>query len=96
MLQQELFKRFIKPIFYLSLATVICFLLLFSKENLKNKFNKFIVFLLGIIIVILSEFATSTASASFVYFQFSIIFSFLLFFILFFILFKKLSLKGKI
>ena len=95
MLQQELFKRFIKPVFYLSLATVICFLLLFSKENLKNKFNKFVVFLLGIIIVILSEFTTSTASSSVVYFQFSIIFTFLLFFILFLILLKKLSLRGK-
>lgn len=95
MLQQELFKRFIKPFFYLSLATVICFLLLFSKENIKSKFNKFGVFLFGVIIVILSEFATSTASASFIYFQFSVIFTFLLFFILFLILFKKLSLEGK-
>ena len=95
MLQQELFKRFIKPIFYLSLATSICFLLLFSKESLKNKFNKFGIFLLGTLIVILSEFTTSTASANLIYFQSSIIFTFVLFFILFLILFSKLSNKGK-
>jgi len=95
MLQQELFKRIFKPFFYLSLGSVVCFLLLFSKENNNFKLKRFNIFLFGIVIIILSEFTMSLSSNSDLYFKISIIFPFLIFFVQSIFLLTKLSSNKK-
>ncbi len=95
MLQQELFKRMIKPFFYLSLGACIGFLLLFSKENINYKYRRFMIFLFGIIILVFSEFIMSLSSANLFYFQFSIAIPFILFFLQVGILINKLKLNKK-
>tara|TARA_B100000579_G_scaffold351677_1_gene305813 strand:- start:6 stop:1157 length:1152 start_codon:yes stop_codon:yes gene_type:complete len=91
MFRQEIYKRIFKPFFFLSLGMVICFLLLFSKENQNYKIYRLGVFLFGVSIIIISEFIMSISSASLLYFQLSIIFTFLLFFILMIFLIKKFN-----
>ena len=89
MFQEEIFKRIFKPFFFLSLGMVISFLLLFSKENIKYKLHKFLVFLSGILVIIFSEFIMSLAGVSLFYLKVSVTLTFLLFLSLFLFLFKK-------
>ena len=52
---KELFKRLIKP-FYLPVLILISLLLILkSKENIKYKKNKFLIFLTGFVVIVLSE-----------------------------------------
>ena len=52
---KELFKRLIIPFYLPVLILVSLLLIITSKENLKYKKNKFLVFFLGFGIIILSE-----------------------------------------
>ena len=52
---KELFKRLINPLYIPVLILVSLFLILTSKENLKYNKNKYVIFLLGLAIIILSE-----------------------------------------
>jgi len=90
-LQQELFKRVIKPLYYFALAISACFLLLFSKENINHKFYRSFTFILGVVILIFSELTTSVIGKSILYFQSSLIFLLLIIFLQYFILYKKLN-----
>jgi len=54
-LYKELFKRLINPLYIPVLILVSLFLILTSKENLKYNKNKYVIFLLGLAIIILSE-----------------------------------------
>ncbi len=72
-LQQELFKRIIKPLYYLSLAICLGFLILLSKENLNYNLNKSYIFLIGTSILILSELTTSLSGKDLFYFKVSLI-----------------------
>ena len=71
-LQQELFKRIIKPFYYLSLAICSGFLILLSKENLNYRLNKSYIFLVGTSILILSELTTSLSGKDLFYFKVSL------------------------
>ena len=81
---EELFKRIFKPLYYLSLSLCACLLLLFSKENNKFKLLRFITFILGVLMLIISEISSSFSGSSNLQFLFSILaplVSFLFFFI---------------
>tara|TARA_Y100000816_G_scaffold260336_1_gene216519 strand:+ start:2188 stop:2823 length:636 start_codon:yes stop_codon:yes gene_type:complete len=71
-LQQEIFKRIIKPFYYLSLAICSGFLILLSKENLNYRLNKSYIFLVGTSILILSELTTSLSGKDLFYFKVSL------------------------
>ena len=90
-LQQELFKRLIKPLYYIALAISACFLFLISKENINHKLNRSIIFLFGTFILILSELTSSLSSKSIIYFQFSIILPIIIILILYLYLYKKIN-----
>ena len=52
---QEIFKRFIKPIYIPSLILISLFLIMKSKEDIKYTRFKFSIFLFGLVIIVLSE-----------------------------------------
>ena len=52
---KELFKRLINPLYIPVLILVSLFLILTSKENLKYNKNKYVIFFVGLIVIILSE-----------------------------------------
>ena len=54
-IKQEVNKRFLKPIYIPLLALFCCFLVLFSKENIKYNRCKFLIFISCFILIILSE-----------------------------------------
>ena len=89
MFREEIYKRFFKPFFFLSLGMIISFIIIFSKENSNYKFNRFLIFLSGIVTIIISEFLMSYANSSILSLQISILFTFILFIILFLFLFNK-------
>ncbi len=80
-MQKELFNRLVKPLFIPILTLSLCFLLLFPKENLKHKFSRVLIFLIGILIIIFSEFFSSMTSRNFTYFKISLGLPFLIFLI---------------
>jgi len=63
-IQSELYKRFIKPFFITVISLVAGYLLFFSKE--KKSFHKsmFLIFILGIVLIIISEIFGSFAKIS--------------------------------
>ncbi len=91
MFQRELFKRIFKPFFYLSLGSILCFLLFFSKENVGFKLFRFYIFILGIFIIILSELLLPLSSTNQFSFNFTIVFPFLLFLLQVLLLLKKFN-----
>ena len=91
MFHRELFKRLIKPFFYLSLGTILCFLLFFSKENVNFKLYRFYIFILGILIIISSELLLPLSSTNKFFFNFTIVFPFILFILQLIILLKKFN-----
>ena len=68
----SIFKRIIKPFYYLSLAICSGFLILLSKENLNYRLNKSYIFLVGTSILILSELTTSLSGKDLFYFKVSL------------------------
>ena len=76
-LQQELLKRLIKPFYYISLVLSACFLFLFSKENFNQKYFRSIIFLVGTVILVMSELSISLASKNLLYWLRSNYFSYL-------------------
>ena len=89
-LQQELLKRLIKPFYYISLVLSACFLFLFSKENFNQKYFRSIIFIIGTVILVMSELSISLASKSLLYFQLALILPFLLIAIQYIYLHKKI------
>ena len=89
-LQQEILKRLIKPFYYISLVLSACFLFLFSKENFNQKYFRSIIFIIGTVILVMSELSISLASKSLLYFQLALILPFLLIAIQYIYLHKKI------
>ena len=87
-LNQELFKRIIKPFYYIALAICSSFLILLSKENSNYKLRKSYIFLFGTFILILSELTTSLSGRDLLYFKVSLILPIMLI-LLQYIYFKK-------
>ena len=51
----ELFKRIFSPIYLLIICTLSCFLIIYSNNNIRYNLNKKLVFLIGFLIIIISE-----------------------------------------
>ena len=90
-LNQELYKRFIKP-FYLPILTLICcFLLTFSKEQINYTFKSIKVFLSIFFILVFSEILLRYIEDSNMYLILLISIPFLIYFVVFIFLSKKVS-----
>ncbi len=63
-ISEELFKRFIGPLYILILSLISSSLILKPKNSFYSKYNKFIIFFLGFLIVILSQISFKFISQS--------------------------------
>ena len=90
-MQKELFSRLIKPFFLPVLTLSLCILLLYPKENSNYRNSRIWIFLLGIFIIILTEFSESITARNFTYFKLSIFLPLIIFSIQYFFLNKKIS-----
>ena len=90
-MQKELYSRLIKPFFLPVLTLSLCILLLYSKENSNYKNSRIWIFLLGISIIIFTEFSESITARNFSYFKISIIMPLIIFSIQYFFLNKKMN-----
>ncbi len=90
-MQKELFSRLIKPFFLPVLTLSLCILLLYPKENSNYKDSRIWIFLLGIFIIILTEFSESITARNFFYFKLSIFLPLIIFSIQYFFLKKKMN-----
>jgi lipopolysaccharide export system permease protein len=72
--KEEVFKRFYKPVYLLLLSMIACLLFFISKENKRFTLYKYIIFIIGIVAIILSELSLRYASNNIVGFYFFIIF----------------------
>ena len=86
-MQKEIFSRLVKPLSLPVLTLSLCFLLLYPKENSKYRYSRISVFLLGLIIIIFTEFSLSLTSRDFLFFKISLSLPFI-FFIIQYIFFK--------
>ena len=92
---KELFKRLISPFYLPVLILISLLLILTSKENLKYNKNKFLIFFLGFLIIILSESSLGYIANNLIK-NFSIlILPIILTFIIYFIFIYKLKLSYK-
>ena len=89
MTKEELFKRILKPLYFLTLGIAACLLLLSSKENNNFKIHRFFIFVYGIIILIISEFSTSFSGKSNLQFIISFLSPLIIFLISYFYLIYK-------
>ena len=64
---QEIFKRLIKPMYIPSLILIALFLIMKSKEDITYTKFKFLIFLFGLVIIVLSE--SSSGYVSSIYFE---------------------------
>tara|TARA_Y100000992_G_C21267647_1_gene494840 strand:- start:1528 stop:2646 length:1119 start_codon:yes stop_codon:yes gene_type:complete len=85
---QEIFKRFFKPLYIPIITIISCFLIIFPKNTYKYERNKKIIFLLNLLILIISEtslrYSTVSNLATILYLILP-----LLFFIIFYLIFYR-------
>ena len=79
-INQELLKRFYKPLYIPILAIICCFLILVPKNNYKFNKNRAKVFLIGFLIIILSESSLRYSTSSNVALSFYLIAPWVIFF----------------
>ena len=60
--KEEVFKRFYNPLYLLLLALIACMIFFISKEGKKFIFYKYIIFLTGFIVIVISEVSLRLAS----------------------------------
>ena len=92
---QEAYSRIFKPIYLFILTAILIFLLVSNSENKKFKFLKFLVFSLGIFVVILSEISVNYVLYKDLNILITMVFPIIIFFILYFIFYKKITYKRK-
>ena len=88
---QEFFKRLISPFYLLSLSLIACLIITKSKDDYKYFRHKFVLFILGVITIIISEVSMKYSSVSIV--KNFHIFSLPLLFLVTFYLYLKFKLK---
>ena len=79
-INQELLKRFYKPLYIPIIAIICCFLILVPKNNFKFNKNRAKVFLIGFLIIILSESSLRYSTSSNVALSFYLIAPWVIFF----------------
>ena len=89
MTKEEIFKRIFKPIYFITIGLSACFLLIFSKENNNFKINRFIIFIYGVFILIISELSASFSGKSNSQFVLSVGIPLFIFLLQYIILYKK-------
>lgn len=89
MTKEEIFKRIFKPIYFITIGLSACFLLIFSKENNNFKINRFIIFIYGVFILIISELSASFSGKSNSQFVLSVGIPVFIFLLQYIILYKK-------
>ena len=72
--EEEVFKRFYKPVYLILLSMIACLIFFISKENKRFTLYKYIIFFIGIAAIILSELLLRYASNNTIGFYFFIIF----------------------
>ena len=90
-MQKELFSRLIKPFFLPVLTLSLCILLLYPKENSNYKNSRFWIFLLGISIIILTEFSESITARNYSFFKLSIVLPLIIFLIQYIFINRKIN-----
>tara|TARA_B100001939_G_scaffold347141_1_gene367846 strand:- start:2568 stop:3698 length:1131 start_codon:yes stop_codon:yes gene_type:complete len=90
-MQKELFSRLIKPFFLPVLTLSLCILLLYPKENSNYKNSRFWIFLLGISIIILTEFSESITARNFSFFKLSLVLPLIIFLIQYIFINRKIN-----
>ncbi len=90
-LNQELYKRFIKPIYLPILTLICCFLLTFSKEQINYTFKTIKVFLLIFSILVISEILMRYIEAASLYLVLLISIPFLIYFVIYIFLINKVN-----
>ena len=61
-IKEEVFKRFYNPLYLLLLALIACMIFFISKEGKKFIFYKYVIFLTGFIVIVISEVSLRLAS----------------------------------
>jgi lipopolysaccharide export system permease protein len=92
---QEAYSRIFKPIYLFILTAILIFLLVSNSENKKFKFLKFLVFSLGIFVIILSEISVNYVLYKDLNILITMVFPIIIFFILYFIFYKKITYKRR-
>ena len=90
-INQEIYKRFIKPMFFPLLTLVCCFLLTFSKIENNFSFKTIKVFLYIFLILVLSEILMRYIESSQLLFILVIILPIMIYFLIYFFLISKVS-----
>ena len=62
---QEIFKRFVSPLYLVTLSLVACLIIMKSKDDYKYLKHKFLLFVLGVITIIISEVSIKYSSENF-------------------------------
>ncbi len=88
-IDQELLKRFYKPLFIPIIALACCLLIIIPKDNPRYKKNRMIIFFSGFIILLFSETGLRYASMSETYLIIYLVLPWILFTLIYFILYKK-------
>ena len=92
MMKEEIFKRLFKPIYFIAIGLSACFLLIFSKENNNHKKSRFIIFIYGVLILIISEMSAAFSGQNNLMFIFSVFLPLTIFLIQY--IFLNLKFKG--
>ncbi len=90
-INQEIYKRFIKPMYFPLLTLVCCFLLTFSKIENNFSFKTIKVFLFAFLILVLSEILMRYIESSHLLFIFVIIMPITIYFLIYNFLISKVS-----
>ena len=88
-INQELFKRFYKPIYIPIVAVICCFLIILPKNNINYNFQLRLTFISGFILLVLSETTLRYSTASFTSTTIYLFIPWILFIITYSILFIK-------
>ena len=90
-LDQELLKRFYKPLFIPIIAITCCFLIIIPKDNPRYKKNRIIIFIAGFFILLFSETGLRYASMSELLFLIYLALPWILFIFIYLLLYKKIK-----
>ena len=88
---QEIFKRFVSPLYLLALSLIACLIIIKSKDDYEYFKHKFSLFILGVITIIISEISIKYSSANTI--QNTHIFSLPILFLITIYFYIKLKLK---
>ena len=88
-IDQELLKRFYKPLYIPIIGIICCFLIIFPKNNILYKKNRKIIFLIAFLIVLLSEASLRYSTISQFSFLFFLIVPWIIFLITYLIFYKR-------